>query len=927
MSALLLCRESEANRLARLLSGAREGRSGVLVLRGEPGIGKSALLDDAVRSADGFRVLRARGVEAETDIAFAGLQELLRPILRLLNDLPERQRAVLKGALALGPAVAGDPLAVRAATLSLLAATAEEGPLLVVVDDAQWLDQGSAEALVFAGRRLEAEGIVLLFAAREDGPEEFRTPGLDELQVRGLDREAVGQLMRSCVAGPVAPSVVEQLTNETAGNPLAVIELCDLLSPAQLLGEQPLGEPLAAGDTARRAFVRRAQALSQCAQQALLVAAAAGDGSLALVAAAFEVIGVGVESLGEAEAADLLRVDDGRFMFSHPVVRSAVYAAAEPDERRAVHRALATALGERSPDRRAWHLAAAALGPDEEVAAALEQAADTARRRSGYAAAAHALERAAQLSPADGRRAARLLAGAEMARQAGRSEQALGLLRQASEEATAPLVRADVNYKRARLEWFRGRAGQAERHYLDAARLLESAIPAQSALVLVEASLAAQDAGDAAGALAAAERARAAAGSLDRTGGIVDDLARLAAEATVGVALYWAGEAAEAHRMLSLTISRLEDRHLAVVEPAEVLTTADWRAWTGTGVQQGRLRVEELLHEVRDTSALGLIPYTLHVAFHFHVRDGQWARACAAADEGARVAAETGGIHERHQLLALLALIEAAQGREEQCREHVDQAEALIDGGELTRPPELDEALGLLALGGGRPQEALHHLEAATSARGETANARRLARPSLGDLVESYILATGTVPLELIGAVTKAGEGDFDGTAAIAERCRAIVADEPQFDAQFVRALELHGSAWPFARARTQLCYGERLRRAGRRTDARVQLSAALDTFERLGAQPWAERAATELRATGQRVARRDPTAPEQLTPQELRVALIIADGATVQEAASQLVLSPKTIEAHLGRAYRKLGVRNRAQLATILARERPIRG
>ena len=906
---LLVGRDVERARLDALLDAARAGRSEVLVVRGEAGVGKTTLLDYAAGRAIGIRVLRARGVEAESGLAFAALDELLRPVLSCLDGLPERQAAALRGALALSEASEVDRFAVYVATLGLLATAAEKGPLLVLIDDAQWLDGSSAEALVFAGRRLEAEGIALVFAAREGDPDEFVAPGLDELHVHGLDRDAVARLLALRAAGPVPSAVLDRLTAETAGNPLVLLELSNVLTPGQLAGDQPLDEPLAAGEAAKFAFLHRAQALSAPAREALVLAATAGDGDLAPLLVALDAARLGTRPLAEAEAAGLVRIAEGRLSFQHPLVRSAVYAAADPPARRRAHRAMADAVGELRPDRRAWHLARAAIGPDEEVAAALEKAAVAARRRSGYAAAAVAYERAARLSPPGTRRVERLVAGGEAARRAGRSEHAAALLRQAAADATEDRVRAEISHKRGRLEWFAGRPRQAERLFVDAAGLVGGSDPMWSALLLVEASLAAGYAGDAAGAVAIARRARARE---------LEGAASIGADAALSTALYWAGEGAQAHLLLLGAIAAVDARDLAALDPEAVLFAANWSVYTGTEVRRARMLVDRVLDEARASGALWVLSGALNVSAQLLLREGEWAQAYAAAGEGARIAAEVDNALQRRWLLGLLALVEAAQGREAECRAHVEEAQMLIAGTEFARPPELGEALGLLELGLGRPELALAHLEEATAAGGGP-GARRLSRPAVGDLVEARLHHAGEVPDELMTAVVHAGDGDFEGCAAVVERCRALVAGEDEFDARFGRALKLHGGGWPFARARTQLCYGERLRRAGRRIDARAQLRTALETFERLGARPWAERASDELRATGERIARRDPTASERLTPQELQIALTVARGATNREAGAALFLSPKTIEFHLGRVYRKLGLRSRTELAHTL--------
>ena len=907
-------REREQRRLDALLDAARAGNSGVLVVRGEAGIGKTTLLDYAAERAGGMRMLRACGVQAEIGLAFAALDQLLRPVLGLLDALPARQAGAVRAALALSEAAEVDRFAVYVATLALLAAAAEPGPLLALVDDAHWLDRSSAEALRFAGRRLEAEGIALVFAARDREPDEFAAPGFEELHLRGLDVDAAATVLQRRGAR-VSRVAVARIAAETGGNPLAVIELGELLTPEQLAGEQPLPAPLAAGETAQRGFLRRVHLLSAGAQAALVVAASAGESELGPLLAALDSIGVGRHALNEVEAAGLLDLRGGRVAFEHPLLRSAVYGAADPSERRAAHRALADALGSWPADRRAWHLAQAALGPDEDVAAALEQAAEAARRRTGYAAAADALERAAQLTPPGGRRVQRLIAGADMARHAGRVEHGLRLLDSAAAEASDLRLVAETTHARGRLDWMRGQARRAVREYAEAAAMVEQANAGLAVLAWLEASMAAREAGDMMRAVEAAQRAEALAGA-------GEDVLAAAARALVGVACYWTGEPGEAHARLSRAIvasdhAQLTDLgagSLADVSAESLIYLTAWRVWTGVGVERGRATLEDLLDTTRGAGALGLLAFVLGVYARLLVRDGQWETAYAATAEAAVIAAEVGAAPQHLELLGALALIEAAQGRERACRAHAEEALAITQTTELASPVTVHEALGLLELGAGRAEQALPHLETATTAGGS--GHKRLARPSLGDLVEAHIRSGHAVPATLTAALSRAGQGDFDGSRAVVHRCLGLLAGEDAFDAHFSRALELHGNAWPFAHARTELAYGERLRRAGRRSNARTQLRAALATFETVGADPWAERARRELRATGERIARRDPTTAEQLTPQELQIALLVARGATNREAAATVFLSPKTVEHHLSQIYRKLGLRSRSELA-----------
>jgi DNA-binding NarL/FixJ family response regulator len=918
---MLVGRQPECDRLDELLLAGAQGRSGVLVVRGEAGIGKSALLGYARARAAGARmqVLEARGFESESELPFAGLLELFRPVLPRLAGLPPAQAKALEGALALGPAQPGERFAVQVATLSLLAAAAEPPPLLALVDDAHWLDRASAEALLFAARRLEAEGVVLLLATREGERAVFEAPGLDDLRVPPLSQEAAGSLLSIHAAAPPSPEVADRLIRGTAGNPLALIELATILTGEQLAGREPLGEPLPVGASAERAFLRRIDALEERIRVALLLVAASASGELGPILLAASRLGVGAGDLEQAEAAGLLSVTESRLTFSHPLVRSAVYSAASPAQRRIVHHALAEVLvGERVADQRAWHLAAAAFGPDEQAAAALERAAVNAELRIGHASAVVAFERAAQLSPGEEARARRLFAAAEAARLAGQNERALRLLDDALVSTADPQLRVGVQHVRGRIEFVRGRARTAyELLAGEASRILELE-PDRAATMLAEAAIASLMAGDAPAALNTAAQARSA---MQTSGGSAELITSL----IFGTAMYRLGQTAEGFRLLLPAAAIAEARDGPRPDADYVVFTALTLIWVGDHARADRL-LRGLIAEARTASALGVLPNALFVHAHLDLRTGRWASAYANASEAVRLADEIGNALWHYFALGSLALVEAGQGRESECRRHAAEAIELIRGLELEYPRDVGDALGLLALGLGRPLEAITHLEPVNRiAVEQTGGAPVLLRFSTFDLIEAYVRSGRPLPEQLVDNLVAYAESEgFDVLRAMAWRCRGLIADDAGFDACFGESLRLHQATdMPFAQGRTALCYGERLRRAGRRVEARTQLRAALQTFERLGARPWGERAAAELRATGETVRRsRDPTPAEQLTPQELQIALVVAKGATNREAGATLFLSPKTVEFHLGRVYRKLSVRSRTELTRLLATE-----
>ncbi|HJS69987.1 MAG TPA: AAA family ATPase, partial [Gaiellaceae bacterium] len=454
---MLYGRDPERSRIGELLDDARASRSGVLVISGEPGVGKSALLEDAREQAGDMRVLSGAGVESEAQLPFAALHQIVRPILGHAESLPQPQAAALRGALGLAAGGSGDRFLVSLAVLSLLAEAAEERSLLCLVDDAQWLDDASADALVFVARRLEAEGIVILFGAREGDVRQFEAPGLPELQLGGLDAGAAGTLVDRSAGVALSPELRDRLVVETGGNPLALLELSSALSEAQLSGAEAVLAPLPVSARVEHAFLARVNRLPEETQTLLLVASADDSGELTTVLRAAAQLGAEAEALDGAEQAGLLRVHGTRLELRHPLVRSAVYQAAPVSRRQAAHGALAHVLdGEAEADRRAWHRAAASVEPDPSVGEELEQAGERARRRSGFAAASLAFERAAALTTDEEHRARRLTAAAETAWLAGRVERALVLLEAARPLVSEPIQRADIDRFLGLIEMTRG---------------------------------------------------------------------------------------------------------------------------------------------------------------------------------------------------------------------------------------------------------------------------------------------------------------------------------------------------------------------------------------------------------------------------------------------------------------------------------------
>jgi DNA-binding CsgD family transcriptional regulator len=922
---MLFGRASECGELDRLLARAREGRSDGLLLRGEAGIGKSALCEYAVQHAKGMTVLEACGAPAELELAYSGLADVLRPVLGLQREIPERQAAALASTLAIGPPLESGRFTICAATLSLLAAAAERNPVLVVVDEAQWLDASSTEALLFAARRLEADAVAFLFALREGHPSLLARTELRELRLAPLDREAALALLASHTQERIVDDVAEQLLQAAAGNPLALVELPGLLNQEQLSGREPLDEELPTTATLESAFLRQAELLPAECREALLVAAASDSGDLDVIEPALRALGNDLRSLEPAEEAGVLSGIAGRIKFRHPLLRAALYHAAPSVARRAAHQALAgVAAGDRELDRRAWHLAAAAPGQDDAAAEALEQAALAARRRGGRAEAASAFERAAELGVEGRERARRLREAAVDAWLVGRATHAFELLDKALEHAADRRVRAGIQHRRGVIEMWQGSPGSAHRLLVDEAAKVQELDRTKAARMLTDAAWASFMAAEITTGLETAQQAYELGTA---AGGTAETLAK----AALGIGLVLSGDAKKAVPLFSDYLSLLESMESphAPVLYQPLRPDAQLLTWFEQ-FDRAREVLIRTIDSARTASALSALPYALSVLSDLDFRIGNWAAAYAGASEAVRIADETHQVTTLAFSLSCLARLEAAQGREAECRVHSEQALEIASPGISAVVALTGSGLGLLELGLGRLEEALRWLE--SLARKTAAHGLREPGviPWAPDLIETYVRAGRhhDAELALEDFDRQARRTERASAAAAAARCRGLLASEDAFEPEFQKALDLHSAAgMPFERARTELCLGERLRRARRRADARVPLRSALEKFERLGAAPWSERARSELAASGETARRHNHSSAEELTPQELQVALLVARGATNREAGASLFLSPKTIEAHLGRVYRKLSIRSRTELAHLLGSEGALAG
>ena len=912
---MLIGRADERARIERLLAGARLGTSGVLVVAGEPGIGKTALLDHAIERAENMAVLRARGVQSEAEIPFAGLLALLRPALDGLEAIPPPQAAALQGALGLGPGIERDRFLIGAATLSLLAAHAERQPLLVAIDDAHWMDESSLAAILFAVRRLLADAVATLLTVRSGEASPAPDAFLPTLQLEGLDRETAAAVIERRAGGPLPPGTADRLFEATLGNPLALVELAEAAAAAD-----PGEGPLQIETSVERAFGRRVESLPARARRALALVAAEDSGELVVLGPAAEALGLDLGGLAAAERAGLVAISIELVTFCHPLARSAAYRSAPPDERRAAHAALAAALGgSLDQDRRAWHLAAAAFGPDAGAADELESAGARARARSAYAAAATSYDRAARLTAALPDRARRLFAAAESAWLAGHAERAERLLEDARDVCTDPDLRIEIDHLRGHSALRSGRVLDAKDILLEAAE--QAALRDDAASVVVMLAEAADACAYASRPRAMLEIARRAWDALWPEAG---ERERFFATLALGMALIHNGE--EGTEQLRAAVDILE-RSDALSGDPRLLSSAALGPLFLRERAASRALVARAIDSARSEGALGALPFSLWLAARDAATSDRLTVAEALYEEAIRLARETGQATSVVAGLAGLSCVDARKGREQACREHAGDALALT--GELGlvffRLWALD-ALAELELGLGRIEPAIEVLEEKARLLAE----RGIADPDVSpvpELVEALVRidrvedALGLLD-EFAQHATSKGQ---PWALARLARCRGLVAGAEDLGACFEEALSLH-TLTPdrFEEARTRLCHGERLRRTRRRVQAREELRTAVDLFDELGATPWAERARLELLATGETARKRDASTLDQLTPRELQVALVLAEGHTTREAAAKLFLSPKTVDYHLRHVYRKLGISSRTELADAIGAEPP---
>jgi DNA-binding CsgD family transcriptional regulator len=885
----------------------RGGESRSLVVRGEAGIGKTALLEYLIKCASDLAVVRAVGVESEMELAYAGLHQLCWPMLGRLERLPAPQRQALEIVFGLRADAAPDRFLVALGVLSLFSEAAEERPLLCVVDDAQWLDQASTLALAFVARRLVADPVGIVFSARQPRQE---LENLPQLEVKGLLKADARALLGAAVMFKLDEQVRDRIVTETRGNPLALLELPKGLTATQLAGGFGLLDAQRLSGRIEESFVRRLQRLSQDARRLLLLAAADPTGDPLLLWRAAERLGIG--GAASPDATDGLLSIRRQVTFRHPLVRSAVYRSAAVGQRRAIHLALAEATDEDTdPDRRAWHRAAAAVGSDEQVASELERSAERAQARGGVAAAALFLQRAVALSEDPTRRAERALGAAQASFEAGAFADALGLVATAEDGALDEFQRVRLDLLRAHVTFASGLGGEAPSLLLKAATRLEpfdlelaretylTAWTAASAMVQ-----------DLAGGGVLLEISRAVQALPPRTGPprpidlLLDGLARLVID----------GHAA------ATPILQRAAKALAALPVEDVLrwgwiaTSASVYVWDLEGYSAISARQVQL---VRDAGALAQLPPGLNLLGMARAWMGNLADAVSCVAEFEIVAAATGSPFAPYALLRLRAL----QGRE------AEAATAIASAVELAAA----EGQGIAAIYASWAAAILYN----GLARYE--EAALAAREATSDILNPW-MSMWALP-ELVEAAAHAGDIDLAGDAlerlaqttqpcgtdlalGIEARSRALLSNGTAADDLYREAVDrLSRTQLRPELARAHLLYGEWLRREGRRVDAREQLHAAHDMLAAIGMEGFAERARKELLATGEKARKRTVETRDDLTAHERQIAELARDGLSNPEIGARLFLSPRTVEWHLRKVFGKLAISSRHELANVLAR------
>jgi DNA-binding CsgD family transcriptional regulator len=902
-------RRQELAVLASLVARARSGRSGTLIVSGEAGVGKTALVDQAVeRAGPGVRVLRMVAAESEVELAYAGMQQLCNHMMDRVTLLPAPQRDALEAALGLCDAVAPSPFLVGLAILGLLTDASDDGPLLCIIDDAHWLDEASAQAIAFVARRLDAEGVALILVMRVVDHDFSDRP---QLIVGGLGDDDAREILRHAVPGAIDRRVRDQLIAEARGNPLALQELPRGLSPAEIAGGFALARSVPLERRIEHSLVAQLEPLPESARQLLLLAAADPTGDPALLWRASAVLKLATGTLDVVEQTGML-VLRARVEFRHPLARSAIYRSSAPQDRRLVHAALAEATSaERDPDRRAWHRASATVRPDEEIAADLERSATRARARGGAAATAAFLERSAELTPDPVRRARRLIAAAEAKHDAGAPERALRLLDTTRDHALTLLQEALVERLRARASYAVRRDRDAPSTLLAAAQRLAPLDPPLARDTYLEALAAALYAGRLGDPAEVAAISRAILDATDN-----DDSDRARDLILRGQALL----AAEGPAAAASTLHRAL-RAFMIDDPDQLELRWMWlgcRAavdlWDADAL---RALADRQIDLARREGVLTVLPIALSVAMCARLLDGQLDAASAACDEVEVIKNVTGHplpLYGRIVVAAFRGQVEEVERRAAQLR---SDADARGEGYSLS-VTNYAEAVVYNGLG--------RYADAVAAAQRELPFARELsfAMRSLPELIEAATRegdpTIAQEAFEQLRDLTRPVGGDWAlGVLALAEaQLHDDAAAAERLYREAVERFERGGMSLLEGRAR--LLYGEALRRQHRRVDARRELRAAHARLSACGARAFAERAAHELVATGETIRSHEPGTEHALTPQELAVVRLAREGLTNRDIGSRLFISSRTAEYHLRKVFIKFGIRSRAELKSAFA-------
>ena len=897
-----LGRRRECQALDRLLESVLAGQSRVLVLRGESGVGKSALLDYLAENASGCRVARAAGIESEMPLAYAGLHQLSGPMLDLRERLPAPQRDALETAFSLSAGQAPDRFVVGLAVLGLLSEMARGRPLVCVVDDAHWLDHASAQALAFVARRLKAESIGLVFAVSE--PRELpEFSGFPELAVGGLHTGEARALLESMLPGRLDERVQDRIVYESHGSPRALLDLARGVRPAELAGGFALPDVMPSMNHIELTFVRTLETLPVQTRRLLLIAATEPIGEVSLLWRAASRLGLGADAAAPAQAAGL--IDIGSLVrFSHPLLRGAVYRGASLADRQEAHRALAEATDpEADPDRRAWHRAHAVDEPDEAVAAELEDSASWAEARGGVAAAAAFLGRASDLTPDPARRRQRALKAAQAKLQAGGFEQAISMLDTGETGPLDELRCGRVELTRARIAFARGRYGEAAPMLLAAARTLEQRDVGLAREAYLDALRAAMFAGHLANRPSVIEVAQAArAASTESQGHKGDKLLEALAIRLIhsdAAAVQLSKEAVQAFCADDYSVQ--EELRLLWLTSTTAAELWDDEHWDTLSARHVKI--------AREAGALSELPLALTSRVYVHLFAGELAEASSLVHEAQTVREATGSNLVTYDAIGLAAW----QGRE-------DEVHRLID---TTMSETVCEGIGTTVTNWARAllSNGLCRYDDALAAARETAPfPQALSAPNWGsiELIEAAVRCgapdLATEALERLSETT--GASGTDWALGVEARSRALLSDADAAERLYCEAIErLDRTRIRVDLARARLLYGEWLRRQGRRVDARDQLRTAHAMFATIGMEAFAERARRELLATGERVRKRTVETSAELTAQEALVARLARDGLSNPEIGARLFLSARTVKYHLGKVFTKLDISSRAQL------------